>query len=450
MEADAYHPSPTAKRSHALWNRARAVSPMGAQGDGKYYPPYPHFIARAAGARLWDADGQMFIDYWNGAGPCSLGHGDASVAEAVARTEAERGVLYSAPHELEIELCETLARIIPCAEMSALLNAGSDILCMALRVARAATGRTLLVKFAGSYHGWYDDFLFNVSSYDGPPTNGGQYRPLPESAGLPAGSADNVRVLDYNDTEAVKTLFAAEGDRIAAVIVEPVMHGPVTGSIDPLPGFLQTIRALCDTHGAILVFDEILTGFRHALGGSQSVLGVVPDLAAFGKALSNGFPIAALCGRADLLRHLSPSGRAFFSGTYNGNVLSVAAALATIERLRDGTVFRHIYGLGARLRTALDEVFRTRGVAAHARAHGSMVAIHCSERQLDSFSDVMRHHDMSISPPLMAHLFAHGVYLKPRKVLRFAISAAHTEADIDRTVSLVDDHCAGRGSAAVR
>ncbi len=423
---------------------------MGAQGDGKYYAPYPHFISRAAGARVWDADGQTFIDYWNGAGPCVLGHSDAAVNQAVARAESERGVLYSAPHELEVELCETLARIIPCAEMSALLNAGSDILCMALRVARTATGRTLLVKFAGSYHGWYDDFLFNVSSYDGPPTNAGQYRPLPESAGLPASAEQNVRVLDYNDSEAVKTLFAAEGDRIAAVVVEPVMHGPATGSISPLPGFLETLRSLCDSHGSVLIFDEILTGFRHALGGGQAMLGVVPDLAAFGKALANGFPIAALCGRADLLRHLSPSGQAFFSGTYNGNVLSVAAALATIERLRDGSVFRHIHSLGQRLHAGLDQVFHNRGIPAHASSCGSMVAIHCSGRRFDSFGDVMRYHDMSISAPLMAHLFEHGVYLKPRKVLRFAISAAHTEADIDHTVELVDDHCAGRGSEPPR
>ena len=445
MAAGAYNPAAGSRKSAALWERARAVSPMGAQGDGKYYAPYPHFIAKADGARLWDADGQVFIDYWNGAGPCVLGHGDAAVNQAVAQAATERGVLYSAPHELETELCETLAQIIPCAEMSALLNAGSDILCMALRVARTATGRPLLVKFAGSYHGWYDDFLFNVSSHDGPPANGGLYRPLAESTGLPDSAARNVRVLDYNDTAAVEALFAAEGDRIAAVVVEPVMHGPMTGSIDPLPGFLGTLRTLCDTHGSVLIFDEILTGFRHALGGGQAMLGVTPDLAAFGKALSNGLPIAALCGRADLLRHLSPSGRAFFSGTYNGNVLSVAAALATIGRLRDGSVFRHIGDLGERLRAGLDAVFRARGVAAHARACGSMVAIHCSERRLNSFGDVMRHHDMSISPPLMAHLFANGVYLKPRKVLRFAISAAHNEADIDRTVELVDDWCAGRG-----
>ena len=255
-------------------------------------------------------------------------------------------------------------------------------------------------------------------------------------------------MLDYNDSEAVKTLFATEGDRIAAVVVEPVMHGPTTGSIDPLPGFLETLRSLCDTHGAVLIFDEILTGFRHALGGGQEMLGVVPDLAAFGKALSNGYPIAALCGRADLLRHLSPSGRAFFSGTYNGNVVSVAAALATIERLGTARCSGTFEPWGNVFVQAWMRYLDPRNVTAHARCRGSMVAIHCSERRLNSFGDVMRHHDMSFSPPLMAHLFEHGVYLKPRKVLRFAISAAHSEADIDRTVELVDDHCAGRGSEA--
>jgi len=444
--ADAYSPEPVAQRSKALWERARAVSPMGAQGDGKYYPPYPHFIARADGARLWDADGKQFIDYWNGAGPCVLGHGDAAVGDAVRAAAAERGVLYSAPHELEVELCETFSRIIPCAQSSALLNAGSDILCMALRIARATTGRDLLVKFAGAYHGWYDGFLFNISSWDGPPDNRGRYRPIADSTGLTADAALSVRVLDYNDTEAVRALFEAEGDRIAALVVEPVMHGPATGCITPRPDFLQSLRTLCTDYGSVLIFDEILTGFRHGLGGGQEMFGVVPDLAAFGKALSNGLPIAALCGRADLVGQLSPSGRAFFSGTYNGNVLSVAAALATIDRLRDGSVFAHIGALGERLRVGLDEAFARHGVTAHARACGSMVAIHCSERHLHSFGDVMQHHDPSISPPLMAHLFANRVYLKPRKVLRFAISAAHSEADIDRTIELVDEHFARGGS----
>ncbi len=447
MLSDAYHPTSANAASAALWQRARRVAPMGAQGDGKYYAPYPHFIARAGGAHLWDADGNHFIDYWNGAGPCVLGHGDATVCDAVAGVSAARGQLFSAPNDLEVELAETLRRIIPCAEMSVFLNAGSDILCMAMRVARAATGRDLLVKFAGSYHGWHDDFLFNISSYDGPPDEHGRYAPIAESAGLPPGPAQSIRVLDYNDLDAARALFAAEGDRIAAIVVEPVMHGPATGCIAPHPGFLAGLRALCAAHGSLLIFDEILTGFRHGLGGAQERLDVTPDLAAFGKALSNGYPIAALCGPARLIGQMSPAGRSFLSGTYNGNVVSVAAALATIARLQDGSVFRHIEALGARLAGGLDAAFQSRGVTARASCFGSMVAIHCSDRRLDSFGDVMRHHDPAVSPKLMAQLFEQGVYLKPRRVLRFAISAAHDEDDIDRTVALVDRHFAAEAGA---
>jgi glutamate-1-semialdehyde 2,1-aminomutase len=438
MVTGAYHAGIANKTSKALWERAREVSPLGAQGDGKYYAPYPHFIRKAEGARLWDADGNEFIDYWNGAGPCVLGHGDKHVTDAVAQATAERGNLYCAPHELEVELCETLENIIPCAGMSIFLNAGSDIMCMAVRVARAVTGRRVLVKFAGSYHGWYDDLLFNVSSYDHPPDNTGRYRPIAESTGLAGDAAEVIRVLDYNDIEAVKALFEQEGSQIAAVVVEPVMHGPTTGSIDPLPDFLQQLRTLCTSYGSLLIFDEILTGFRHHLGGAQTLLGVTPDLAAFGKAIANGFPLAALCGTKEIMRQLSPAGRAFFSGTYNGNVTSVAAALATIERLRDGAVFSHIWDLGSHMRDRLNAVFHSRAVVGNARSYGSMVALHFSERQLNSFGDVMKFHDMSVSPPLMAFLFDHGIYLKPRKILRFAISDAHTKSDIDQTVDLID------------
>jgi glutamate-1-semialdehyde 2,1-aminomutase len=331
--------------------------------------------------------------------------------------------------------------------MSAFLNAGSDILCMAVRIARAATGRDLLVKFAGSYHGWHDDFVFNISSYGAPPDEHGAYEPIAESDGLMAGSIGSIRVLEFNHPTAARRLFEREGDRIAAVIVEPVMHGPATGSIAPKPGFLEELRSLCTGHGSVLIFDEILTGFRHALGGAQALLGVTPDLAAFGKALANGYPIAALCGRAELIGHLSPSGRAFFSGTYNGNVVSVAAAMATIGRLEDGVVFRHIDRLGERLADGLNACFESRGVGARARRFGSMVAIHFSDRTLESFGDVMRFHDLRSSARLAAHLLQDGVYLKPRKVLRFAISAAHSDDLIDETVRAVDRHLAAGADA---
>jgi glutamate-1-semialdehyde 2,1-aminomutase len=439
-QAQSYIPPDRPTNSRSLWERARLVSPMGAQGEGKYYPPYPHFIARAFGAKIWDADGREYIDYWNGAGPCVLGHGDPEVNIAVFESIARHGVLFCAPHEAEVALCETLAEFVPSAEMSAFLNAGTDVLCMALRVARAATGRSIVVKFAGSYHGWYDSLLFNITSYDGPADNTGRYRPIAESSGIPEEAVNSVRVLEYNNIAAVEHLFEQEGCEIAAIVVEPIMHGPLAGCIPPVAGFLERLRALCTEHGSILVFDEILTGFRHDIGGTQRLCGVTPDLTAFGKAISNGFPLAALCGRRNVMENLSPHGGAYFSGTYNGNVTSVAAALATIAQLKDGTVHDRLWRLGDRLRDGFNEVFHRHGLKARSASYGSLVAIHFTDQPLCGFGDVVRSHDMTKSRDFVSFLYENGVYTKPRKVLRFAISGAHTPADIDQTVALSDAH----------
>jgi glutamate-1-semialdehyde 2,1-aminomutase len=444
MLTSSYQPAANTTASRALWERARKVAPLGAQGDGKFYAPYPHYLSRASGSRVWDVDGNEYIDYWNGAGPCVLGHSDPFVDDAVSKTMRSRGTVYCAPHELEIELGEKLASIIPCAEMSAFLNAGSDILYMAARVARAATGRKLLVKFAGSYHGWYEDLLFNVSSYDKPADNRGLYQPIAESTGITDEARQSIRVLDYNDIAAVEELFRAEGDQIAAVVVEPIMHGPMTGNIEALPGFLEKLREVCTAYGAILIFDEILTGFRHNLGGAQALLGVTPDLAAFGKAIANGMPIAALCGRRDIMEQLAPAGRAFFSGTYNGNVASVSAALATIERLSDGEVFTHIWALGERMRAGIEASIAHHGFKAMVRNYGSVVALHRTDRKVNSFGDIWRRHDMSDAVDLASFLFENGTYTKPRRVQRLLISGAHTEDDIDRTVDVFDRYFAGK------
>jgi glutamate-1-semialdehyde 2,1-aminomutase len=444
-----FTPSANTANSRRIWERARKVSPMGAQGEGKYYAPFPHFIERAEGAYLWDADQTRYIDYWNGAGPCILGHVDRHVEARVSSTIEANGVVFCAPNALEVELCETLARIVPCAEMSAFLNAGSDVLYMAVRLARAATGRQILVKFAGSYHGWHEDLLFNVSSYKAAADNRGLYAPIAESDGGGLEPAANIRVLDFNDLAAVEQLFTIEGAHIAGVVVEPVMHGPLTGCITPTAGFLERLRTLCTAHGSLLIFDEILTGFRHHLGGAQTLLGVTPDLAAFGKAIANGHPIAALCGRRAVMEHLAPAGRAFFSGTYNGNVASVAAALATIERLSDGLIFKHVWDLGARLGDGLNAIFARQGLEAHARTYGSVVAIHHSSRTLNSFGEVWRHHDMSFAAELATFMFDHGIYAKPRRTQRLLVSGAHTAADIDHTLDVFDDFYARRGRGGV-
>ncbi len=430
------------RRSEALWQEARKHSPMGAQGEGKYYAPYPLFIDRARGARLWDADGNEYIDYWNGAGPCVLGHAHPEVVEAVKDTLDARGVLFCAPHQWEMQLTQRLSEIVASAEMSAFGCGGSDALCYAVRVGRLATGRTKILKFEGSYHGWYDGLVFNITPDLAAAGPDGAPATVAESLGLPPEAAAHVTILPYNDQAAVERLFAAAGREYACVIVEPVMHGAGVGVLEPRPGYLQFLREICTRYGVVLVFDEILTGFRHDLGGAQRLMGVMPDLTAFGKAMSNGFPICALSGRREFMSHMSPQGRAYFSGTYNGNIVCVAAALKTIELLSDGSAHARLWALGKRFADGVNEAIRRLGVRARARHYGSMVTVHFSDRDLFDYRDVIRHHDKAANRAFVDWVNDRGIYTKPRRVNRFAISTAHSEADIDRTVGIIADFLA--------
>lgn len=440
-------PALSTKRSEALWQEARKYSPMGAQGEGKYYAPFPLFIARAKGAYLWDADGNEYIDYWNGAGPCVLGHAHPEVNQAVKDVLDQHGVLYCAPHEWEVRLAQRLSELIPSAEMSAFGCGGSDALCYAVRTARVATGRTKILKFEGSYHGWYDGLVYSVTPDLAAAGPDAAPVAVAESLGLPPEAAGHITILQYNDQAAVERLFAAEGHQYACLIVEPVMHGAGVGVLEPKPGYLQFLRDICTRYGVVLVFDEILTGFRHDIGGAQRLLGVAPDLTAFGKALSNGFPICALSGRREFMSHMSPQGRAYFSGTYNGNIVCVAAALKTIELLGDGSAHRKLWALGKRFADGVNAEVARLGTSARARHYGSMVTLHFTRRELANYRDVIRNHDKTMNRALVDWVNARGIYTKPRRVNRFAISTAHSEADIDRTVGVIAGFLANHRAA---
>ena len=426
------------KRSEALWQEARRHAPMGAQGEGKYYSPYPTFIDRARGSRLWDADGNEYIDYWNGAGPCVLGHAHPEVNQAVKDVIDERGVLFCAPHEWEMVLAKRISELVPSAEMSAFGCGGSDALCYAVRVSRLYTKRTKILKFEGSYHGWYDGLLFSVTPDLAAAGDDDRPTPVPESLGLPPESAQHITILQYNDEAAVEKLFAEHGSEYACVIVEPVMHGAGVGVLEPRPSFLRFLRDICTRHGVVLAFDEILTGFRHDIGGAQCLMNVSPDLTAFGKAMSNGFPICALSGRREVMSHMSPQGRAYFSGTYNGNIMCVAAALKTIELLADGTVHRKLWALGKRFADGVNASAQRLAIRVRARHYGSMVTVHFTDRELFNYRDVIRNHDKALNRAFVDWVNERGLYTKPRRVNRFAISAAHTEQDIDRSIQIVD------------
>jgi glutamate-1-semialdehyde 2,1-aminomutase len=429
---------PYSTRSEEMWQEARKHAPMGAQGEGKYYAPYPLFIDRAQGSRLWDVDGNEYIDYWNGAGPCVLGHAHPDVNHAVAATLDERGVLFCAPHQREMQLAKRISEVVPSAEMSAFGCGGSDAVCYAVRTSRLYTQRTKILKFEGSYHGWYDGVLFSITpdlaaagSDDAPVA-------VAESLGLPPEAASHITILQYNDEEAVEKLFAAHGQEYACVIVEPVLHGAGVGVLEPKPSFLPFLRDICTRYGVVLVFDEILTGFRHDIGGAQRLMNVSPDLTAFGKAMSNGFPICALSGKREFMSHMSPQGRAYFSGTYNGNIMCAVAALKTIELLSDGSAHRKLWALGKRFADGVNESAQRIGIKVRARHYGSMVTVHFTDRELFNYRDVVRNHDKAKNRAFVDWVNDHGLYTKPRRVNRFAISTAHSEDDIDRSVAIIE------------
>jgi glutamate-1-semialdehyde 2,1-aminomutase len=322
--------------------------------------PAPLFFERGEGARLYDADGNVYLDYVLGMGPCILGHAPPAVVAAVGEAMG-RGQLFAGQHRGEIELARRFCALVPCAERVRFGSSGSEMVQAALRVARAATGKRLVVKFEGHYHGWFDTILVSVQ----PPVGAAGPADAPRrhlpSAGQSPGAAEDVAVLPWNDADILEAFLAARGGETAAVIMEPVLCN--TGVILPRPGYLEAVRALCDRHGVVLIFDEVITGFRLGPGGAQGRLGVVPDLAVFAKALGAGFPVAALGGRKALMERLA-DGSALHGGTYNTNLVSTVAALATLEELgRDGgAAYGAMEARGERLMAGLREAARRVGV----------------------------------------------------------------------------------------
>jgi len=419
-----------------LYEEARRYSPQGVHGEGKYYPPYPHFWQRAAGARLWDVDGNEYIDYWGAAGPAILGHNHPVVREAVKRVLDDTGVLFCAPYPGELELAKLIRKHVPGAEMSGYGCGGSDAIVFALRAARAYTGRSKIVRFEGSYHGWYDAVLFSGS----PPASkikDDHYTPIPDSAGLPPDAIRNVLVGPYNDADRLEQVVTREKDDIAAIIVEPISH--TMGVVEPQPGFLERARQLCDAHGIVLVFDEIITGFRHSLGGAQGLLRVTPDLTAFGKAMSNGFPISAVSGKQVLMDELTSQGKAYFSGTFNGNPLCVSAAMATLGVLERDGVHERLFRLGGMIAEGINSQCRRHGVRVHCLNYGSVWSVYFTDRPIRNYRDIVRHHNREASQAFVHAMWRKGFYSKPKMVNRWYISAAHTEEDILRTVQAVGE-----------
>ncbi len=419
--------------SARLLAQASKFAPGGVHSGRRKISP-PLCVRRAYGAYLEDLDGNRLIDYHAAYGPIILGHAYPSIVDAVKQS-LEDGVIYGVgTTEREAALAEKIVEHVPSVEQVVLSNTGNEATLNAIRLARAVTGRQLLVKFQGSFNGSHDYALRNILS---PPDRIGKRDP--GSAGMLDAAVDSTLVCRFNDLDHVRATFCDRGEQIAAVILEPVLHN--APSIVPNHEFLLGLRAICDEYEAVLIFDEVITGFRHHVGGYQAICGVMPDLTTMGKALANGFPIAAIGGRRELMERFTtmPSGDVFYGGTYNGNQVAVAAALATIEELEDPAVYEHIFRLGDRMREGLREASAGVGIPTVVSGYGSIYVLSFLDRDGDyqSYEDTIAN-DREMQIRYRRELIARGVFEMPESSGRNHISYSHTEADIDRTLDVAE------------
>lgn len=383
----------------------------------------PIFAARAAGSRVWDADGNEYVDYICSWGPLILGHAHPGVLAAV-RDAAERGTSYGVPTEAEVELARGIAAAVPGIEMVRLVNSGTEATMSALRLARAATGRHRVVKFAGCYHGHVDALLVKAGS--GALTLG-----VPDSPGVTPGTAADTLILPYNDLAAVEELFQREGETVAAVIVEPVAGN--MGLVPPAPGFLEGLRRLTGQHGALLIFDEVITGFRVSYGGAQAHYGVIPDLTCLGKVIGGGLPVGAYGGPRRLMEMVAPAGPVYQAGTLSGNPLATAAGLATLRALARRGVYDELARKGERLAAGLRGVLADLGLPYQVNHLGSMCTLFFSARPVVDFASALAS-DTERFAGFFRALLEQGVLVPPSQFETWFVSLAHTDEDIDRTV----------------
>lgn len=439
----------SSSKSEELYRRACQVAPGGVNSSTRSTAPHLVF-QRAEGATLTDADGNTYIDYLGAFGPALLGHNHPAVRRRVIQ-ELESGVLMGAgTTELEIAVAEKIHQHVPSAEKVLLTNSGSEATFQALRVARASTGRSAIIKFQGCYHGTHDAVIANVASAA---DKIGKLDPA--SAGIVPGALGHTLVCAFNDLDDVERTLESRRGEVAAIILEPVAHN--VGCILPRPGFLQGLRALATAHGALLIFDEVITGFRHHLGGYQTVAQVTPDLTTLGKAIANGFPLAAVCGKAEVMDHFSTraGGRAYFAGTYNGNVAGCAAALATLDVLEREPVHEHVFRLGERLRRGLREIHQRLGVAATVEGFGSIFVTYFQDGPIESYADLVRN-DAARFVEYRRRLIERGIFELPLNLKRNHVSYSHTDAHVDRTLEVSEDvlkqmfGAPGRAGAASR
>ena len=417
-------------RSQQLFAKAQKYIPGGVNSPVRSFRAVegtPHFIARGAGARVWDADGNEFIDYVGSWGPLVLGHAHPAVLEAV-RDAAQNGVTFGALVEGEVELARTICQAIPSVEMVRLVNSGTEACMSAIRLARAFTGRNKIIKFAGCYHGHADGLLVKAGS--GALTHG-----IATSAGVPESYAQETLVADYNDLESVERYFEANQGDIAGVIVEPVAGN--MGVVPPIDGFLQGLRRLTDQAGTLLIFDEVITGFRLAYGGAQGLYGVTPDITCLGKIIGGGLPVGAYGGRRDLMEMVSPLGPMYQAGTLSGNPLAVAAGIATLRELSQPGTYEKLEYMSCKLTNGLSEIFGRLEIPGTMNRAGSAFCGFFNPGPVENLADA-ESSDTDRYRRYFHAMLGHGVYLAPSQFEAGFVSLAHTEREIEQTLTAAE------------
>jgi glutamate-1-semialdehyde 2,1-aminomutase len=418
-------------RSVAAFERSQRVIPGGVNSPVRAFRSVggtPVFVKSAAGCMLVDLDGNAYIDYVMSWGPLILGHAHPLVIAAV-RDAAQFGTSFGAPTEAESELAELVIEMVPSIERVRFCSSGTEATMSALRLARGFTGRAKVVKFAGCYHGHADAFLISAGS--GALTNG-----VPDSPGITEGVSRDTIVVDYNDIAGLRAAFAAHGAEIAAVIVEP--YAGNMGLVLPQPGFLPALRELCSRFGSVLIFDEVMTGFRVAPGGVQEREGILPDLTTLGKIIGGGLPVGAFGGRAEIMDQLSPVGPIYQAGTLSGNPLAMAAGLATLRGLTAPGVYAHLETLGSRFAAGMSDVFTRHGVPHTVANRGSMAGFFFTAGPVTNLSEAKRS-DTRLFGRFFHAMLDRGVYLAPSQFEAGFLSTAHRPTDVDQTIAMADE-----------
>ncbi|MEL6869304.1 MAG: glutamate-1-semialdehyde 2,1-aminomutase [Pseudomonadota bacterium] len=389
----------------------------------------PLFFKRAKGAHVWTEDGRELIDYIGSWGPMILGHAHPDVISAVQKT-AENGLSFGAPCALETELARKIISMVPSIERVRMVSSGTEATMSALRLARGFTGRETIVKFEGCYHGHSDSLLIKAGS--GALTMG-----VPSSPGVPKALADHTITLSFNDADGVRDLFAQRGDEIACIIVEPIAGN--MNFVPPAQGFLETLREVCTQSGAVLIFDEVMTGFRVAAGGAQEVYNITPDLTTLGKVIGGGMPAAAFGGRADIMEHIAPTGPVYQAGTLSGNPVAMAAGLATLEHVDQPGFHAALQTRSDRLLSGFETAAKRNQVPLHTASCGGMLGFIFTDREhVTGFDDICAA-DVDYFKRFFHAMLERGVYLAPSAFEAGFISIAHTDADIDATIERADD-----------